>query len=147
VPDDQSPDEAVFLPGRNALLLIKAALWCQMHAIERLALAPLGTSPFADAQSGFFRDFEAALNCGDLLPLSIESPFQGLAKSAVMQLGCGLALERTWSCIAPREGLHCGQCNKCGERKAAFLSAGLHDRTRYSALNGSAAKLKRAAAP
>src|SRR5437868_4623769 len=28
-PDAESPDEAVFLPGRNALLIIKAALWCQ----------------------------------------------------------------------------------------------------------------------
>ena len=35
------PDEAVFLPGRNALLTIKAALWCQMHGINELAVATL----------------------------------------------------------------------------------------------------------
>src|SRR5262245_28438777 len=49
VPDAKSPDEAVFLPGRNALLLVKAAVWCQLHGIGELAMAPLGTSPFDDA--------------------------------------------------------------------------------------------------
>src|SRR5262245_5360901 len=56
-PDAQSPDEAVFLPGRNALLLVKAAVWCQLHGIHQLALAPLGTSPFEDASDDFLNDF------------------------------------------------------------------------------------------
>jgi 7-cyano-7-deazaguanine synthase len=33
VPDDSTPDEAVFMPGRNPLLLIKPALWCQSHGV------------------------------------------------------------------------------------------------------------------
>src|SRR5688572_9994710 len=49
VPDAKSPDEAVYLPGRNALLLVKAAVWCQLHGISELGMAPLGTSPFDDA--------------------------------------------------------------------------------------------------
>ena len=32
-PGAESPDEAVFLPGRNALLIVKAAVWCQLHGI------------------------------------------------------------------------------------------------------------------
>src|SRR5262245_30882081 len=40
IPDAKSPDEAVYLPGRNALLIVKAAVWCQLHGIEELALAP-----------------------------------------------------------------------------------------------------------
>ena len=55
VPEFASPDAAVYLPGRNALLLIKPALWCRLHGIEELALAVLGTSPFADATAGVFR--------------------------------------------------------------------------------------------
>jgi 7-cyano-7-deazaguanine synthase len=61
IPDAESPDEAVFLPGRNALLILKAAIWCQLHGIEELALAPLGTSPFEDAGEAFLGDFQAAL--------------------------------------------------------------------------------------
>src|SRR5262249_17253144 len=32
VPDADSPDAAVYLPGRNVLLLAKAMIWCQLHA-------------------------------------------------------------------------------------------------------------------
>ena len=64
IPAADSPDEAVFLPGRNALLIVKAAVWCQLHGIGELAMAPLGTSPFDDASAAFFRDFQAAINRG-----------------------------------------------------------------------------------
>jgi hypothetical protein len=52
VPDAQSPDEAVFLPGRNVLLLAKTMLWCHLHDVPQLALAPLGSNPFPDATPG-----------------------------------------------------------------------------------------------
>ena len=39
-PGADSADEAVFLPGRNALLIVKAAVWCQLHGISELAMAP-----------------------------------------------------------------------------------------------------------
>ena len=45
VPDDHTPDEAVFLPGRNPLLLIKPALWCLTHGVGQLALATLAAEP------------------------------------------------------------------------------------------------------
>src|SRR5689334_12776759 len=51
IPAADSPDEAVFLPGRNALLLVKTAVYCQLHGIGEVALAPLGTSPFDDASA------------------------------------------------------------------------------------------------
>ncbi|HEX4416085.1 MAG TPA: 7-cyano-7-deazaguanine synthase, partial [Lacipirellulaceae bacterium] len=61
VPDDHTRDEAVFLPGRNPLLLIKPALWCLANRIERLALATLAANPFRDATPEFFARFEAML--------------------------------------------------------------------------------------
>ncbi len=130
-PSHETADEAVFLPGRNALLLVKAAVWCQMRGIEYLALAPLVTSPFADARDGFFNDFQAALNCGDLTPVTLLRPFQGVTKREVMALGKNYPLELTFSCIAPADSLHCGRCNKCAERQAAFASVAEPDRTRY----------------
>jgi len=131
-PDARSPDEAVFLPGRNALLLVKAAVWCQLHGIHELALAPLGTSPFEDASERFLADFQAALNRGGVSRVELLRPFGELTKRQVMALGSGLPLELTFSCIAPQDGLHCGRCNKCAERKAAFRDAGLPDGTRYA---------------
>jgi 7-cyano-7-deazaguanine synthase len=132
VPDGNSPDEAVYLPGRNALLLVKAAIWCQLHGIDELAIAPLGSSPFEDAGEAFFRDFQAAMNRGSPRNVRLVRSFGELTKQRVMALGKHLPLELTFSCIAPAADLHCGQCNKCAERKAAFAEAIINDRTIYA---------------
>lgn len=139
VPSANSPDEAVYLPGRNALLVVKAAVWCQLHGIQRLALALLGTSPFADASREFFDSFEAALNCGGGQPFEIVCPFAEMNKDQVMRLGRGHPLELSFSCISPRSHLHCGACNKCAERQSAFRTAGLSDPTVYANHSGSGA--------
>jgi 7-cyano-7-deazaguanine synthase len=132
VPAADSPDEAVFLPGRNALLLVKPAVWCQLHGIHELALATLGTSPFADASAAFIRDFEAAINHGPAPPLRLGRSFGEKNKREVMHLGRYLPLELTFSCIAPVNGLHCGRCNKCAERRSAFTEAQIPDKTHYA---------------
>ena len=131
IPGGNSPDEAVFLPGRNALLIIKAAIWCQLHGIEELALATLESNPFADATVEFFRNFEAALNQGVSRPVRILRPFAHLSKTEVMKLGGRYPLQHTFSCISPRDELHCGCCNKCAERREAFRAAQLPDPTPY----------------
>ncbi len=130
-PDAASPDEAVFLPGRNALLVIKAAIYCQLHGIPQLAIAPLGTSPFEDAGPQFFREFQAAMNRGVASPVELLRPFGNTDKQHVMQLGEGLPLHLTFSCIHPVRGLHCGQCNKCAERQHAFALVAREDPTTY----------------
>lgn len=133
-PSADSPDEAVYLPGRNALLLVKAAVWCQLQGIAELALAPLGTSPFPDAGADFLRNFETAINAGASRPVRLLRPFGRLRKRQVMELGRGLPLEHTFSCIRPAGSLHCGVCNKCAERQAAFREAEILDPTPYAQL-------------
>lgn len=130
-PASDSPDEAVYLPGRNALLIVKAAVWCQLHNIGELALAPLGTSPFDDSSAAFLHDFQSALNRGSPRTVRLLRPFGEINKRQVMALGRGLPLELTFSCIRPTNHLHCGRCNKCAERQAAFADAGMEDRTSY----------------
>jgi 7-cyano-7-deazaguanine synthase len=114
---------------------VKAAVWCQLHGIGELALAPLGTSPFEDAGSAFLRDFQSAINRGSAHPVSLTLPFRERNKQYVMSLGRGLPLELTMSCISPVGELHCGRCNKCAERQAAFREAGMDDRTHYATEN------------
>jgi 7-cyano-7-deazaguanine synthase len=132
-PDAASPDEAVYLPGRNPLLLVKAAIWCHLHQLDCLALGTLGSNPFADATDEFFDAYEAALNRALGGRLRILRPFAGLSKRQVMELGRGLPLAWTFSCISPLEGRHCGACNKCAERRAAFTLIGMNDPTHYAA--------------
>ncbi len=131
VPDSRSPDEAVFLPGRNPLLLLKPALWCHLNNIPQLALATLAANPFDDATPQFFTQFEVMLQAAIGARVQIVRPFEHLSKTQVLELNRELPLERTFSCIAPVDGLHCGRCNKCAERRRGFAELGLEDRTRY----------------
>lgn len=133
VPLAGSTDEAVYLPGRNALLVVKAGLWCQMHDVAELALATLGSNPFSDATAEFFRDLESTLNRSAGAPLRVVRPFGQLDKRQVMELGRRYPLQWTFSCIAPVDGLHCGRCNKCAERQAAFRLIEMADPTVYLA--------------
>lgn len=132
VPDELSADEAVFLPGRNALLLVKPALWCAQRGITRIALAILKGNPFADATDEFFAVFARAISTAAGAPLRFLRPCAHLEKTALIRLGRTLPLELSFSCIAPIGNLHCGRCNKCAERRNAFAAAGVVDRTEYA---------------
>lgn len=131
-PDQFTSEEAVFLPGRNPLILLKPALWCRIHGIPSLAIATLSANPFGDATPSFFASFEAMIEQATGGSITIQRPFEKLAKSLVMQLGRHLPLELTFSCLAPVGGCHCGVCNKCAERRAAFGHLATGDPTRYA---------------
>ncbi len=131
VPDADSPDEAVYLPGRNVLLLGKAMIWCQLHRVPKLLLGILSANPFPDATPEFFTRFQAAVNQGIDGRIEIRRPFAGLSKSQVLHHAAGLPLGLTFSCIQPVDGRHCGRCNKCEERRRAFAAASMPDPTVY----------------
>lgn len=131
VPGATTPDEAVYLPARNVLLLSKAMLWCHLRGVPSVALAVLKGNPFADATPAFFEAYARVVNQALGGSVRIERPYQALAKREVMLRGRGLPLQFTLSCIRPAGGRHCGQCNKCAERRHAFVDAGLQDPTDY----------------
>ncbi|OAI40821.1 ExsB family transcriptional regulator [Planctomycetaceae bacterium SCGC AG-212-D15] len=132
VPDAHTKDEAVFLPGRNVLLLSKALIWCHLRGVPELAMAPLGSNPFPDATPAFFASFVEVVNRAVDGDVRLWLPYASLHKAEVMQRGRGLPLEMTFSCIRPRGGRHCGECNKCAERRQAFADAGMQDPTPYA---------------
>ena len=132
VPIIGSAEEAVFLPGRNVLLLAKALIWCHLYRVPAIALGSLQTNPFPDATPAFFRGLQDIMNQAIEGAVEVRLPFGCMKKVAVMRLGQGLPLEHTFSCVAPENGLHCGKCSKCGERKLAFGDAGMADPTTYS---------------
>ncbi|MGH9257909.1 MAG: 7-cyano-7-deazaguanine synthase [Vicinamibacterales bacterium] len=133
-PAFDTPDEDVYLTGRNVALLSKAAIYCAQHGIGRIALGPLAGNPFPDATSQFFDAMAHALSLGLAHPLVIEAPFAAMDKSDVIRLGVelGVPLALTLSCMNPRGGLHCGQCSKCRERRDAFSEAAVVDPTTYA---------------
>ena len=132
VPDAASADEAVFLPGRNVLLLAKALLWCHLQKVPALAVGSLSSNPFPDASASFFQGYQDLVNQAMHGSVTVRLPLAGRAKTEVMQLAKGLPMEHTFSCLSPIKSQHCGNCNKCAERKRAFGEAGLADPTVYA---------------
>jgi 7-cyano-7-deazaguanine synthase len=132
-PGFDTPDEDVYLTGRNIVLLSKAAIYCARHGLTRIVIGPLAGNPFPDATPAFFAAMGHALSLGLAHSIAIDAPFAGLRKEDVIRLGraLGVPLELTLSCMNPQGGRHCGRCSKCRERRDAFRSAGEEDRTTY----------------
>lgn len=131
VPDGNTSDDAVYLPGRNVILLAKAMVWCHLHGVTSIALGVLAGNPFPDATPEFFRSLASTVNRAIGGSVGIETPFAGFSKIEVLRRGRDLPLQDTFSCIAPVQGHHCGRCNKCAERQRAFQAAGMIDPTVY----------------
>ncbi len=133
-PGKESPDEAVYLPGRNVLLLAKPLLWCQRNGVPELATAPLAGNPFPDATPDFYAAFSRLVGQAAGGHVRVLRPYAdlGLTKADVIRRGAGLPLEHTFSCLRPVGGQHCGACNKCGERQTGFAVAGVPDPTEYA---------------
>ncbi len=127
-----TPDADVYLPGRNVLLLSKALLWCHLHRISRLAMAPLAANPFPDATPEFFAAFATVVGQAVQDEFLICRPYNHLHKADVLRRGARLPLHLTFSCIRPQGRRHCGQCSKCYERRMGFHAAGLPDPTDYA---------------
>jgi 7-cyano-7-deazaguanine synthase len=134
VPGAATKDEAVYLPGRNLLLLSKAVVFCAQHRIGTIAIGSLGHNPFPDATPEFFGLFSRAAGAALGFKFRFVAPFRKLTKENVIRRGAQLRLplHLSFSCLSPKHGRHCGRCNKCAERQRAFRRAGVEDKTKYA---------------
>jgi len=141
-PAFDTPDEDVYIHGRNVILASKAAVYMTRVAAGnaatsakaiRLLLGTLAGNPFPDATAEFLAAASRALTLGLGAPIAIEAPFATMHKPDVIRRGVelGVPFELTLSCMQPKDGAHCGQCSKCRERRDAFVEAGVEDPTRY----------------
>jgi len=133
-PGYDTPDEDVYLVGRNIVLLGKASVYCALQKVTRIALGPLAGNPFPDATPEFYAAMAQALSLGLAAPISIETPYRTWQKVDVIRRGqeIGAPMGLTMSCMNPVGGVHCGACSKCRERHDAFLEAIGSDPTRYA---------------
>ena len=149
-PGYHTPDEDVYLPGRNVILVGKAAVYCAAARIDRLVIGTLAHNPFPDATEDFRTAMARALSLGLAHPLRIDAPYAGTSKAEVIRRGAklGVPFELTLSCMNPPSALsarprqsaggataaalHCGECSKCRERHDAFIEASVADPTIYT---------------
>lgn len=131
VPSSRAPDTAVYLPGRNLLLLSLAGLFCSIRKIPHLWIGVLKGNPFHDARAGVMKQVEGLLRKTLGFRIRITAPFRQMYKAHVIRRWADLPWGKTFSCLRPRRGRHCGRCQKCAERTAGFRAAGVPDPTKY----------------
>ena len=132
VPHATSRDAAVYLPGRNVLLVSAAAILSAQRGVSTIALGVLKGNPFGDATPRFFARLAECLTQALSHPIRIIAPLRSLTKAQLIRSAEPACLAFTFSCLNPRGVLHCGRCNKCAERQRAFRAAGAADPTVYA---------------
>lgn len=135
IPDAEAPDIDVYLPGRNVLLLGLAGVWCALNDVHEVAIGSLAGNPFPDATPEFFDDYSKVLSVSLAHELRIVAPYRERHKAEIIAEFPALPLEKTLTCMSPSivegELVHCGNCNKCNERRVSFEYAQVEDRTKY----------------
>ena len=135
-PAYHTPDEDVYLPGRNIILLAKAGVFCAAAGIHRIVIGTLDHNPFPDATPAFRASIAQTLSLGLAHALRVDAPYATSSKADVIRKGIalGVPFELTLSCMKPAGQIHCGTCSKCRERHDAFLEADVTDPTTYASV-------------
>lgn len=133
-PAYRSPDDEVYIEGRNITLLSKAAILASKLKIKKIAIGLLRGNPFPDATPMFLTAMSRALTLGLAHDIQVQTPLATWTKADVVREAkrVGMPLDLTISCMSPIGGRHCGTCSKCRERHDGFLDALIHDPTDYA---------------
>jgi 7-cyano-7-deazaguanine synthase len=136
-------DYSIVVPIRNAVFLSIASAWAFSKNAQLVAYgAHKGDQRYPDCRPSFSRLIERAFNEGEIdgieqnlrKRINVWTPFMAdLSKSDLLKIGykrLGDKIFKTWSCYANAK-IHCGRCESCNNRKAAFLKAKIHDKTKY----------------
>lgn len=132
IPGARSSDAAVYLPGRNILLISAASVLCAQRGIRAIAIGTLKGNPFGDASPEVLEGLGVCLTRALRHPIQILTPLARSSKPEVIRSVEDIPWHLTFSCLDPRGRRHCGRCNKCAERSRAFIGAGVTDPTRYA---------------
>lgn len=128
--------KATVVPNRNMLLISVATAWAISLRASSVAYGAHGGDHaiYPDCRPAFADALDKAMRLADWHEVSLERPFVGMDKAAIVKLGSNLKvpLHLTWSCYVGG-AKHCGKCGTCVERKEAFLKAGVPDPTDYLA--------------
>ena len=147
----QKFSQSLVVPIRNAVFLTVAAAWAMSINAKVVAYGAHtdDTSHYPDCRPAFISAITEVLNMAESdsimsglrQEIIILSPaVMGLDKSALLRTGykiLGDKIFQTWSCYSDgikvdRDYLHCGWCESCINRKGAFTTAQIEDKTRYA---------------
>lgn len=149
-------EQNLVVPVRNAVFITIATAWAMSINANVVAYgAHTGDIPhYPDCRPAFVRAIGEALNmaesdsitAGLRHGIAVMSPaIEHVDKSALLKTGykiLGNRIFQTWSCYSDgvRAGsgyyIHCGRCESCINRKGAFTTAQIEDKTRYATESG-----------
>lgn len=102
VPEYEAPDETVYIPGRNIILITLAAIWCSLNDVHRIVIGSLAGNPFPDATPEFFQSIANSNATGLDHPLTVEAPMRNLHKEDILATNAqSLPLHLTLTCANP----------------------------------------------
>ena len=143
----KSPGEfnySIVVPIRNGIFLSIATAWAFSINASLVAYgAHTGDKNYPDCRPIFSKKIESAFNHGEIDGIKsgirkrivIWTPYKvKLSKKQLLKKGydvLGDKIFNTWSCYK-MEKSSAVKCESCNNRKAAFLEAGIDDKTLYS---------------
>lgn len=140
VPDGHYQEEtmkATVVPFRNGILLSIAAGFAESRGTQGLVIAAHAGDHaiYPDCREEFMHAMSEAIRLGSYAGTELLRPFIAMTKTEIVVRGAALGVDfsRTWSCYKG-EGIHCGKCGTCVERREAFLLAGVPDPTSYASV-------------
>lgn len=147
IPKNRTSDElkasttpSTYVPARNTLFLSVAMAQAESLKAEEIHFgANAMDRQYPDCHPFFFEAFQELIHrsrpnrINEVIP-KIITPLIQMDKSSILNWGKELKVpfHLTFSCYDPRHAsLHCGQCDACLLRKAAFIEVGILDPTKY----------------
>src|SRR5438105_3426927 len=91
-PAYHTPDEDVYLPGRNIILLSKAGVFCAAAGVHRIDIGTLDHNPFPDATPEFRASIAQTLSLGLAHTLHVDAPYATSSKADVIRKGLALGV-------------------------------------------------------
>lgn len=138
IPTKDEDPSLYFIPGRNILFLLYAAILGYPHGCREIAYSPHTWVHAGDCLPEFREAITKAFFWGFSMERKTDpnwkvwSPIGHLDKPGVVREGTrlGLPLHLSWSCHDAKEE-QCGVCHNCDERQLAYRLAKIPDPTVY----------------
>ena len=129
--------KATVVPFRNGIMLSIACGFAESMEAEGLVIAAHSGDHaiYPDCREGFMDGMAKAMQEGTYAGIQLLRPFIAIDKAEIAAEGAKLEVDysQTWSCYKG-QGIHCGACGTCIERREAFILAGVEDPTEYASL-------------
>ncbi len=126
--------QPIVVPFRNAIFLSVAVSYAAALCAKTVFYGAHGgdAANYPDCREEFYKSLEQTAKFGTEMDIEIKAPFSSISKAELLKIGAKLSVpfELTWSCYLDG-AKHCGKCESCTNRKAAFKEAGIPDPTQY----------------